>query len=361
MRDDTSKAGAELSPKRGEASGGTLLEVRDLSVQFHLTEGTISAVDGIDFTIDPTTTLGFMGESGCGKSVTARAIVGIVPQPPGEVKGIINFYPEKTHQAIDLARLDPKGKPYRSIRGDSISMIFQEPMSALSPVHKVGDQISEVLRLHRGLNQRDAREQTIAMLDSVGISEPARRVHQYPFEMSGGMCQRVMIAMALCCRPRLLIADEPSTGLDVTIQAQILDLMKEIQNDYSTAVLFITHDLGVIAEMASEVAVMYMGWIVEKGSAHEVFYRHLHPYTEGLLRSIPTVSSQRHRLNPIKGSVPNPFSQIKGCKFKYRCQRLIGKRCEEVPPVFEVQPGHLARCWLYEKEGQQLTDGDGRQ
>ena len=306
-----------------------LIEARGLSVSFHLAEGTVSAVDGVDFAIRPNMTLGLMGESGCGKSVTARAIIGIVPQPPGEVKGAISYLPEETHQAIDLAGLDPKGDRYRSIRGDEISMIFQEPMSALSPVHKVGNQISEVLRLHRGFDEKEAREHTIEMLDLVGISEPTRRVDQYPFEMSGGMCQRVMIAMALCCRPRLLIADEPSTGLDVTIQAQILDLMKQIQNDYNMAVLFITHDLGVIAEMAAEVAVMYMGWIVEKGIAHEVFYQHLHPYTEGLLRSIPTVSSEKHRLKPIRGSVPNPTPR------STPATRRIPPKAQPVPRVME--------------------------
>ena len=326
-----------------------ILEAKNLRISFHLTEGQIRAVQGIDLAIKENTFFGFMGESGCGKSVTAKAIMGIIPRPPGEVSGEIVYHRQGGSTHTDLVKLDPKGDEYRDIRGKEIGMIFQEPISALSPVHRVGDQIGEVLRVHRRLDKGEAREQTIEMLARVGIAEPSRRVDQYPFELSGGMCQRVMIAMALCCRPKQLIADEPTTGLDVTIQAQILELMKEIQDTYDMSVLFITHDLGVIAEMVNEVATMYMGQIVELGSARDVFYRHYHPYTEGLLKSVPIVTSRKYSLVPIAGNVPNPFLNLSGCKFRRRCHKVIGKICEEEPPLFETDQGHLVKCWLYEK------------
>ena len=247
-----------MNNKRAKAEEDVLIEAKNLSVSFHLIEGVIKAVDGIDIMIRKNVFLGLMGESGCGKSVTAKAFMGIIARPPGEIRGEIIYYPGERESRVDLASLDQKGIEYRNIRGKEISMIFQEPQISLSPVHKIGDQIGETLILHRNMNKKEAREKTINSLAQVGISEPGRRVDQCPFELSGGMCQRAMIAMALCCNPKLLIADEPTTGLDVTIQAQILELMKEIQKDFYMSIMFITHDLGIIAEMADEVATMYM-------------------------------------------------------------------------------------------------------
>ena len=332
------------------AAKDLLIEVRDLRVEFRLTEGLLRAVDGVSFVVRRHQTLGVMGESGCGKSVTARAIMGIVPIPPGRVTGTINYYPEHG-PPIDLVSLDPKGDEYRDIRGNQISMIFQEPMTALSPVHTVGNQIGEVLRVHQEVARREARRQTVDLLDRVGISDPHRRVNQYPFELSGGMNQRAMIAMALACRPRLLIADEPTTGLDVTIQAQIMELIQDLQREFGMAVLFITHDLGLIAEVADDVLTMYMGQVVEAGSADQVFYGHTHPYTEGLLKSIPIVAAEHHRLAPIRGSVPNPYARLSGCRFRYRCHRYIGEICDQEPPHFGPAPGHLSKCWLHEDAG----------
>ena len=348
-----------LAADSGNAARDDLLiEVRDLRVEFRLTEGLLRAVDGVSFEVRSHQTLGVMGESGCGKSVTARAIMGILPMPPAHVTGTINYY--EHGQPIDLVTLDPKGDRYRDIRGNRISMVFQEPMTALSPVHAVGNQIGEVLRVHREMTRTEAREQTIELLDRVGISDPERRIKQYPFELSGGMNQRAMIAMALACRPRLLIADEPTTGLDVTIQAQIMELIQGLQAEFGMAVLFITHDLGLIAEMADTVLTMYMGQIVEAGSADQVFYGHTHPYTEGLLKSIPIVAAQHHRLAPIRGSVPNPYARLSGCRFRYRCHRYIGDICDQDPPHFGPAPGHLTKCWLHEAGGLHETAGAPR-
>ena len=349
QREEDDAAGPAQATQIPPLDPDILMEVRNLRVEFHLTEGLLTAVDGIDLIIRKNQVLGMMGESGCGKSVTARAIMGIIPTPPGTVTGQINYNAADGEPPIDLTDLDPKGEAYRGIRGNQISMIFQEPMSTLSPVHTIGNQIGEVIVLHQGLQKKAARELVLDLLDRVGIADPRRRIDQYPFELSGGMCQRAMIAMALACRPRLLIADEPTTGLDVTIQAQIIELIQDLQEDYGMAVLFISHDLGLIAETAAEVITMYMGQIVESGSAEHVFYRHAHPYTEGLLKSIPIVSGQRYRLTPIAGTVPNPYATLSGCRFRDRCHRYIGEICTSEPPLFPLQDTHQAKCWLHEQ------------
>ena len=329
-----------------EASNPALIDLRDLSVRFPHIDGEVRAVEGVTLAIPRRGAISLLGESGCGKSVTAKTIMGIVPG--ATVTGRIVYH--RNGSDVELTKLDPRGATYRDIRGNEITMIFQEPVAALSPVHTVGDQVAEVLRVHRRLHAHDARDEVVDMFGRVGISEPSRRVDQFPFELSGGMCQRVMIAMALACRPQLLIADEPTTGLDVTIQAQILALIRHMQEAYRMAVLFITHDLGVVAEVADRVATMYMGMVVEFGPTAEVFYRHLHPYTRGLLSSMPIVSAARRSLTPIRGSVPPASHRIRGCLFKTRCPNAMPEVCDRQPPEFAVAANHMVRCWLYAAE-----------
>ena len=276
-----------------------LLTAQDLKVHFFTDEGVVKAVEGVDLEIESGRTLCLVGESGCGKSVTCRAFLGIV-QPPGRiVSGDILFRPAGAGEAINIAKLDPRGQEIRQIRGKEIAMIFQEPMTSLSPMYTVGNQIAENILLHSGIAKEAAREQAIVLLDQVGIPDPDRLVDEYPFRLSGGMRQRAMIAMALSCNPTMLIADEPTTALDVTTQAQILDLMLELQHKYNMALLFITHDLGVVAEVADDVAVMYLGKIVERASADTIFNTPQHPYTQSLLRSIPKIAMRREELDPI--------------------------------------------------------------
>ncbi|NLV91122.1 MAG: ABC transporter ATP-binding protein [Firmicutes bacterium] len=323
-----------------------LLTIKDLRTEFRTETGLVRAVDGIDLTIHREETVGLVGESGCGKSVTSLSIMGLVPQPPGRITGsIVYHHPDGD---IDLARLNPKGDQYRSIRGKEISMIFQEPMTSLNPVYTVGEQIIEAIRLHQGLTEQESREKAIELLDKVGIPSPQQRVDEYPHQMSGGMRQRVMIAMALSCNPSLLIADEPTTALDVTIQAQILMLMQELQDEFNASILLITHDLGVVAGMADKIAVMYLGQIVEYGTARDVFKQHLHPYTEGLLNSIPIPRPKRTRmLKPIEGTVPDPRWMPPGCRFSNRCGYAM-EICSQAPGLYEPSPGHQVRCWLYQ-------------
>jgi len=328
-----------------------LLKVNDLKVHFYLDEGVLKAVDGISFVVEREQVLGFVGESGCGKSVTAQSILRIVPAP-GKVRGEIFLYRENGNakkEPLDLARLDARGKEIRSIRGKEIAMIFQEPMTSFSPLHTIGNQIIEAILLHRDMNKQEARELAIDMLDKVGIANPQRRIDEYPHQLSGGMRQRGMIAMALSCNPSILIADEPTTALDVTVQAQILELMKDLQDKFGMSIIFITHNLGVIADMSDEVAVMYLGRIVEYAGVDDIFYDPLHPYTKALLRSIPKVGRKtRIRLDSIKGTVPLPLDLPKGCSFYSRCSQAKEGICNKNTPLFaEVKGKHKVRCFLY--------------
>ncbi len=321
-----------------------LLRIRDLRVQFRTDAGLVRAVDGIDFEVGQGETLALVGESGCGKSVTALSILGLVPRPPGEIaSGVIEFEGEDLLR-VDEARL-------RAIRGNDVAMIFQEPMTSLNPVYTVGDQIMESIVLHRALSAEQARKDAISMLHRVGIPEPGRRVDEYPHQMSGGMRQRVMIAMALACDPKLLIADEPTTALDVTIQAQILDLLSQLQRELGMSILLITHDLGVVAETAHRVVVMYAGSVVEQAVVQELFDRPRHPYTAGLLHSIPKLEEACAELQPIEGNVPDALDFPSGCKFHPRCPHVMQRCRREAPPVIDhagragAAP-HLGACWL---------------
>lgn len=315
-----------------------LLEVRNLKTTFYTSDGKIPAVEGVSLSIMPGETLGVVGESGCGKSVTALSIMGLISYPPGRIEG-----GEIIFEREDLLKKTPE--EMRLIRGDRMAMIFQEPMTSLNPVFTVGDQIAEVLEFHRGYSRAMALERACELLKSVGIPSPEKRIQQYPHEMSGGMRQRVMIAMALACGPKLLIADEPTTALDVTIQAQILELMKNIKDRLGTAIMLITHDLGVVAEMADRVTVMYLGRVVEEGSVRDIFHHPRHPYTHGLLNSIPKPGLKKKRLHVIPGVVPNPMFMPKGCKFNNRC-KYARERCrEQEPPLVSVDGSHYVRCF----------------
>lgn len=323
-----------------------LIQLQDLKTYFYTEDGVVKAVDGVSFEIEPQQTLGVVGESGCGKSVTALSIMGLVPMPPGKiVKG--HIYLHKDGNSVDLATLHPKGKEYRSIRGQEIAMIFQEPMTSLNPVFTVGYQIMEAIMLHQKVSKKEARKKAIEMLRQVGIPEPEQRVDEYPHQLSGGMRQRAMIAMALSCNPSLLIADEPTTALDVTIQAQVLDLMRDLQQRFKMAIMFITHNLGVVAEMCQEVVVMYLGKVVEHALVHPLFHESKHPYTQGLLHSIPSLATKKKRLEPIQGIVPDPLDAPPGCPFNPRCPHAMEICTREMPPLREVDVDHEAACWLY--------------
>jgi len=323
-----------------------LIELEGLRTYFYTEDGVVKAVDGVSFAIEPERTLGVVGESGCGKSVTALSIMGLVPMPPGKITGgRILLYRNGT--SLDLTQLNPKGREYRSIRGKEIAMIFQEPMTSLNPVFTVGYQIMEAIMLHQRVSKKEARRKAIEMLRQVGIPMPEQRVDEYPHQLSGGMRQRAMIAMALSCNPSLLIADEPTTALDVTIQAQVLDLMRELQRSFHTAIMLITHDLGVVAEMCEEVVVMYLGKVVEHAPVRPLFHEPKHPYTQGLLQSIPSLASKRERLEPIKGVVPDPLEAPPGCPFNPRCPHTKEICTREMPELKQVGEGHQVACWLY--------------
>jgi len=320
-------------------SSSPLLEIEDLVTEFSTDEGVVRAVDGVSLTVEAGATVGVVGESGCGKSVTALSIMRLLPQPMGRIAaGSIRF------QGRDLAGL--RVEEMERIRGNEIGMVFQEPMTALNPVHTIGRQLTEGLRLHRGLKDREALREACTILDRVGIPSPEVRLGEYPHQLSGGMRQRVVIAIALACSPDLLIADEPTTALDVTIQAQILELMRELQDELGMAVLLITHDLGVIAETCDEVVVMYAGRVAERGSVHDIFDRPKHPYTRGLLASIPTLETEpKARLNIIEGMVPGLRDLPPGCRFENRCP-LATARCRAAPPVEEtVGAAHRVSCY----------------
>jgi peptide/nickel transport system ATP-binding protein len=332
----------------------TLLSVRDLKTYFSQDEGTVKAVDGVSFDLYPGGTLGVVGESGCGKSVTARSILGIVDRPGRIVDGEIRFRRPGAGAApgdgvVDLAKLPPNGPEMRAIRGAEIALIFQEPMSSFSPVHTVGSQIVEAIMLHQQVNRREARAKTIEMLRRVGVSSPEQRIDQLSNQLSGGLRQRAMIAMALSCHPTLLIADEPTTALDVTTQTQILELMRQLQGEDGMAIMLITHDLGVVAEMATDVAVMYLGRVVEQAPVDEIFHAPKHPYTQALLRSIPRMRSRsRERLIPIAGAVPHPYDRPSGCPFHPRCPQFMAGRCDvEAPTLRPVGDQHTVSCFLY--------------
>ncbi len=330
-----------------EKNEQVLLEIKNLKTYFFYDEGTVKAIDGINFKIVKGKTLGVVGESGCGKSVTAQSILRILG-PRGEiVEGEIILY--RDGEKIDLTKLNPQGEEIRKIRGKDITMIFQEPMTSLAPVYTIGNQIMEAILLHQDVTEEQARQIAIEMLRKVGIPKPEERIDAYPFELSGGMRQRAMIAMALSCNPSLLIADEPTTALDVTIQAQILDLMRSLQQEIGMAIMMITHNMGVIAEMADDVVVMYLGKIVEGAYVNDIFYDPKHPYTIALLKSIPKVGKKvRARLESIKGMVPDPYNLPSGCRFHTRCPSYIRGVCEKgEPPEIEVAPGHRASCFLY--------------
>ena len=320
-----------------------LLQIKGLKTHFFTDEGVSPAVDGVDYAVRKGETLGVVGESGCGKSVTALSIMRLIPEPPGKIMdGDIIFE--------DQSLLSLSNDEMRRIRGNKISMIFQEPMTSLNPVYTIGNQISEALRLHQNLNKKDAHDRSIEMLQLVGIPEPERRVNEHPHQLSGGMRQRAMIAMALSCNPSLLIADEPTTALDVTIQAQILDLMVSLKADLDTAIILITHDLGVVAESAARVVVMYAGKVVEEADVYNIFENPLHPYTEGLLKSIPRIdrsAQKKKRLKEISGVVPIPSQLPAGCHFNPRCPKVMDICKKEVPQLKEEKNGHKVRCWLY--------------
>ncbi len=319
-----------------------LLKIRNLHTYFFTDEGTAKAVDGVDLELEEGGTLGVVGESGCGKSVTALSIMRLIPAPPGKiVEGEIIF------NGQDLLTFSEA--EMRKIRGRYISMIFQEPMTSLNPVFQIGDQIAEVLRLHEGLSKKEAWNRSVEMLRMVGIPSPERRVIEYPHQLSGGMRQRAMIAMALACSPKLMIADEPTTALDVTIQAQILELINQLQKEKGMSVMLITHNLGVIAETAKKVAIMYAGRIVEYAEVRPIFATPLHPYTQGLLHSIPrldTDHTRKGKLEAIPGLVPSLLDLPPGCKFSNRC-KFVFEKCNAEPPLFEHTRGHFVRCWLY--------------
>jgi peptide/nickel transport system ATP-binding protein/oligopeptide transport system ATP-binding protein len=330
-------------------SSTALVEVKALEVHFAMEGGVVRAVDGVTYTIEAEETLGVVGESGCGKTVTALAIMGLVQSPPGRIAGgqILYHQGDKT---TDLCKLRSRGREMRAIRGNEIAMIFQEPMTSLNPVLTIGFQIVEAITLHQKLRKREAKKQAIEMLRAVGIPLPEQRVDEYPHQMSGGMRQRAMIAMALSCNPSLLIADEPTTALDVTIQAQVLELMNALRREFKAAIQFITHDLGVIAGMADDVVVMYLGRIVEAAPVHEIFHAPKHPYTQGLMRSIPSLTRSKERLMPIEGVVPDPSDAPPGCGFEPRCPHRMGVCKTTMPSLLDVGPQHTAACWLYQPD-----------
>jgi len=342
---------------------GLLLQVRDLRTYFTLREGTVRAVDGVSFTVHRGQTVGIVGESGCGKSVTAFSILQIVGRPGKIVSGQVLLHrrlhgegqADGVEEVVDLAALPPRGEEIRQVRGGEIAMIFQEPMTSLSMMHTVGFQIEEAIQLHTSMSRREAREKAVDMLGRVGIPRPDERVDAYPFQLSGGMRQRAMIAMALSCSPSLLIADEPTTALDVTTQAQILDLMASLQDAYGMAIMLITHDLGVVAESCDDVVVMYLGEVVERAPVDALFQDPQHPYTRALLHSIPVLGKSKGTvLEPIEGMVPDPYNRPSGCPFHPRCRQIVPGLCDRVhPEVIELGNGRAVRCLQYARQSEE--------
>ncbi len=319
-----------------------VIDIQNLHTFFYTDQGEVPAVDGVDLHINRGEILGIVGESGCGKSVTSLSVMRLIPEPPGKiVRGSILFKGE------DLTRVSEKRM--REIRGNEIAMIFQEPMTSLNPVYRIGDQIGEAVRLHLNYDKKKAREHAVQMLQKVGIPRAEEVVDEYPHQLSGGMRQRVMIAMAMACNPEVLIADEPTTALDVTIQAQILDLMRELNRNEGTAIMMITHDLGVVAEMCDRVVVMYAGKVVEEGDVRTIFHHPRHPYTRGLIQSIPQIHDHKNRLYSIRGNVPVPGSMPDGCHFAPRCDQVMDICREKMPPLIPTDKNQRCRCWLYEE------------
>ncbi len=346
--------------EKNNGNSNLLLDIKNLKTYFFCDEGIVRAVDGVDLQLRRGRTLGIVGESGCGKSVTARSILNMVPKPGRITEGEITLYRVLKVdgsgnclqlEKVRLSDLDPKGAEIRSIRGCEIALVPQEPMMSLSPVHTLGNQIVEAISLHQNVTKAEAKEKAIEMLDLVGMPQPSRTIDRYPHELSGGMRQRGMIAMALSCHPSLLIADEPTTALDVTTEAQILQLMRRLQHELGMAIMYITHNLGVVAQMTEEVVVMYLGKVVEQASVDTIFHNPAHPYTQALLQSIPRLGQKtrdRRRLASIRGMVPDPYAIPKGCSFHPRCSQVIAGVCQQQdPPLFKVEPGHEARCFLY--------------
>ena len=328
-----------------------VLEIENLKTYFFLERATVRAVDGVNLSLPRKSTLGVVGESGCGKSVMAMSVMRLIQSPPGKiVDGHIYLRRSKGNaESIDLVQLDARGPEMRAIRGGEIAIVFQEPMMSLNPLYKIGEQIAEAVRVHQGLGHKEALDRALEMLSRVQISAPKQRLNEYPHQLSGGMRQRVMIALALSCNPSILFADEPTTALDVTVQAQILDLMNELQADFEASIVLITHNLGVVSQMAAQVAVMYLGKVVEFAETHELFHHPLHPYTVGLLNSVPVLGKKGEKqLVPIKGMVPMPTEIIPGCAFAPRCPRVMSICHEQQPPLRDVHADHQAACWLYE-------------
>jgi peptide/nickel transport system ATP-binding protein len=341
---------AESIARATQGAAAPILSVRELKTYFHLPEGVVRAVDGVSFDVYPGRTVGVVGESGCGKSITARSILGIVDRPGRIESGEILLHGASAQGGpIDLVRLAPDGAQLRAIRGKEIALIFQEPMASFSHYYTVGNQIMEAIRQHSDASKEEARARAIELLRTVGVPQPERRVDEYPFQLSGGLRQRVMIAMALACDPRVLIADEPTTALDVTTQAQILDLLRGLQEQRGLALILITHDMGVIAEMADDVVVMYLGRAVEKGRVDDIFHAPKHPYTRALLRSIPSITAEpRTKLATLGGSIPHPFNRPAGCPFHPRCPDVMTGVCDSaVPPVLAESDGREVSCFLY--------------
>ncbi len=333
-----------------ETASTNIIDVRDLQVSFFTDSGVVRALNGVDFAIPHGKAVGVVGESGCGKTVTSYAVLQLLAKTAKITQGTIHFE-KRDGSLVDLTQYKPDSSEMRRIRGGEVSMIFQEPMSSLSPVHTVYNQIAENLFLHKGMNEKQARERTVELLRLVGISKAAERLDEYTFQFSGGMRQRVMIAMALAPEPRVLIADEPTTALDVTIQAQVLKLIKQMQEEFSLSLMLITHDLGVVAHMVDQVYVMYRGRVVEDAPVMEVFYNPLHPYTRGLLNSIPKLRGPRGKVTSIPGTVPDSYNLPSGCLFHPRCSEFIGEICRrDVPETREVGPNHRVSCFLYNEE-----------
>jgi len=340
-----------------------MLSVENLSISFRTDEGLITPVQGVSFAVEAGKTLGLVGESGSGKSITTKALMRLLPGNASLSDATRITYRARDGKDIEIHKFKPNARALRHLRGGEIGMIFQEPMASFSPVYTIGNQMMEAIRLHRGCGKREARELAVEMLDKVGISNPSDRIDQYPHEMSGGMRQRAMIALALSAGPALLIADEPTTALDVTIQAQVLDLMRTLQRDLGMAMIFITHDLGVIAQIADEVAVMYLGTIVERGATRDVIRNPQHPYTQGLLKAIPSLDTLHDRLSPVPGDIPSPTERPAGCPFHPRCPDFVNGICDVTTP-HEVSsaPGRSVRCWLHSDQvsGQNSRQSDGQ-
>ena len=329
-----------------------MLDLQDLKTYFYLDEGTLKAVDGVSFKVGAKQTLGVIGESGCGKSITALSTLRIVPKPGKIVSGKILLRSRNSDDVLELTGMGPNSEEIRHVRGKEVSMIFQEPMTSLSPVHTIGNQIIETIRQHVTKDKAEAKDIALDMLNKVGIPNPSQRINYYPHQLSGGLRQRTMIAMALACNPTMLIADEPTTALDVTVQAQILDLMAHLQDQLGMSIMYITHDLGVVAGIATDVAVMYLGRVVEQADTRTLFKHPLHPYTGRLLKSIPKMGRKaRTRLDAIKGNVPMPLDPPRQCGFFSRCPEAVAGLCDkDIPALVQAGDGHLVRCFLHSKE-----------